>query len=127
KGGVIIVDTADFTKRALAKIGWDSNPLEDGTLSAYKVHGLDLTKLATEAVKEFGLTRRDASRTKNMFAMGLLSWLYSRETENTIAFLQSKFASKPAIRDANIAAFRAGHAFGETTEIFEFRYEVGPA
>lgn len=127
RDGVIIVDTADFTKRNLSKIGWDSNPLEDGTLESYKVHELDLTHLATETVKDFGLTRKDASRTKNMFALGLLSWLYSRSLDNTIAFLQTKFAAKPDIRDANIAAFKAGHAYGETTETFEFRYEVAPA
>ncbi len=126
-GGVIIVDTADFTKRNLARIGWDSNPLEDGTLGSYKVHALDLTHLATQAVEGFGLSRKDASRTKNMFALGLLSWLYSRDNDATISFLQTKFAGKPDIRDANIAAFRAGHAFGETTEVFEFRYEVAPA
>ncbi|GAB3819443.1 2-oxoacid:acceptor oxidoreductase subunit alpha [Tessaracoccus terricola] len=127
KGGVIIVDTADFTKRNLAKIGWLHNPLEDSTLASYKVHALDLTGMASEAVKDFGLTRKDSSRTKNMFALGLLSWLYSRETDQTIKFLEGKFAKKPDIRDANIAAFRAGHAFGETTEVFEHRYEVGAA
>lgn len=127
RDGVIIVDTADFTKRNLSKIGWDSNPLEDGTLENFKVHALDLTHLATETVKDFGLTRKDASRTKNMFALGLLSWMYSRPLENTIAFLQRKFASKPDIRDANTAAINAGHAYGETTESFEFRYEVAPA
>lgn len=127
RGGVIIVDTADFTKRNLAKIGWTQNPLEDGTLSGYKVHAIDLTGMASEAVKDFGLTRKDASRTKNMFALGLLSWLYSRETEGTIQFLETKFAAKPAIRDANVAAFQAGHAFGETTEVFEYRYEVAAA
>lgn len=127
RDGVIIVDTADFTRRNLSKIGWDSNPLDDGTLESYKVHALDLTHLATETVKDFGLTRKDSSRTKNMFALGLLSWMYSRPMENTVAFLQRKFASKPTIRDANIAAFNAGHAYGETTESFEFRYEVAPA
>ncbi len=127
RGGVIIVDTYDFTRRTLAKIGWDTNPLEDGSLDNYKVHAFDLTKLATEAVKAFGLGRKDAGRTKNMFALGLLSWLYSREEQGTIRFLESKFASRPVLRDANIAAFRAGHAFGETTETFEYRYEVGAA
>lgn len=127
RGGVIIVDTADFTKRNLAKIGWTSNPLEDGTLSNYSVHALDLTGLATGAVAGFDLTRKDASRTKNMFALGLLSWLYSRPTEGTIEFLAEKFAKKPVIRDANVAAFKAGYAFGETTEVFEVQYEVAAA
>ena len=127
RGGVIIVDTADFTKRNLAKIGWAHNPLEDGSLSNYSVHALDLTGLATGAVSQFDLTRKDASRTKNMFALGLLSWLYSRPTEGTLSFLSEKFAKKPTIRDANIAAFKAGYAYGETTEAFEVRYHVAPA
>ena len=127
KGGVIIVDTADFTKRNLAKIGWAHNPLEDGSLSNYRLYAFDLTALATASVAEFDLTRKDASRTKNMFALGLLSWLYSRPTEGTLKFLTEKFAKKPDIRDANIAAFKAGHAYGETTEAFEHRYTVAPA
>ncbi|MHA6512453.1 2-oxoacid:acceptor oxidoreductase subunit alpha [Tessaracoccus sp. Z1128] len=127
RGGVIIVDTADFTKRNLAKIGWASNPLEDGTLANYSVHALDLTGLATGAVAEFDLSRKDSSRTKNMFALGMLSWLYSRPTEGTVKFLTQKFAKVPLIRDANIAAFNAGYAFGETTEAFEVRYHVAPA
>ncbi len=127
KGGVIIVDTADFTKRNLAKIGWTSNPLEDDTLANYSVYPVDLAGMAGAAVAEFDLSRKDASRTKNMFALGLLCWLYSRPTEGTVEFLTAKFAKSPAIRDANIAAFRAGHAFGETSEIFEVRYVVPPA
>ncbi|WP_040284753.1 2-oxoacid:acceptor oxidoreductase subunit alpha [Tessaracoccus massiliensis] len=127
KGGVIIVDTADFTPRNLKKIGWATSPLDDGTLSNYSVHALDLTGLATAAVEGFGLTRKDASRTKNMFALGLLSWLYSRPVDGTLRFLDEKFASKPDIRDANIAAFKAGHAYGETTEAFEVNYTVAPA
>ncbi|HMR49830.1 MAG TPA: 2-oxoacid:acceptor oxidoreductase subunit alpha [Arachnia sp.] len=126
-GGVIIVDTAEFTKRNLAKIGWLKNPLEDNTLAGYRVHEIDLTGLAQGAVAEFGLSRKDASRTKNMLALGLLSWLYSRPTEGTEKFLAEKFAKKPEIRDANIAAFRAGYAFGETTETFEVRYHVPAA
>lgn len=127
RGGVIIVDTADFTKRNLSKIGWDTNPLEDGTLHNYSVHPIDLTGLATGAVAGFELSRKDASRTKNMFALGLLSWLYSRPTEGTVGFLTEKFAKKPDIRDANIAAFKAGYAYGETTEVFEVQYHVEPA
>ena len=124
KGGVIIVDEGDFTKRNLAKVGWDANPLTDGSLADWKVHSLDLTGMATAAAKPFGLGRKDAGRTKNMFALGLLCWLYSRDTSGTIDFLKTKFASKPEIRDANLAAFRAGHAYGETIEVFEYRYHV---
>ncbi|SDS92725.1 2-oxoacid:acceptor oxidoreductase subunit alpha [Microlunatus soli] len=127
RGGVIIADTADFTKRNLAKVGYESNPLEDDSLSDYQVHAIDLTGMTTEAVKEFGLTRKDAGRSKNMFALGLLSWLYHRPTEGTVSFLESKFAKKPEIRDANIKAFQTGYAFGETTEVFAYSYEVAPA
>lgn len=127
RGGVIIADTHDFTKRTLAKVGYATNPLEDGSLEGYRVHAFDLTGLAVGAVAEFGLGRKDAQRAKNMFALGLLSWLYHRPTDQTETFLTEKFASKADIRDANIAAFRAGYAFGETTEEFEVRYQVNPA
>jgi 2-oxoglutarate/2-oxoacid ferredoxin oxidoreductase subunit alpha len=127
RGGVIITDSADFTKRNLAKVGYDTDPLTDGSLEDYQVHALDLTGMTLEAVKEFGLSRKDATRAKNMFALGLLTWPDKRTTESTISFLATKFASKPAIRDANITAFKAGYAFGETTEVFAVRYEVAPA
>ncbi|WP_425562496.1 2-oxoacid:acceptor oxidoreductase subunit alpha [Microlunatus ginsengisoli] len=127
RGGLIIADTADFTKRNLAKVGYDADPLTDGSLADYQLHALDLTGMTVEAVKEFGLTRKDAARAKNMFALGLLSWLYHRPTEGTINFLGAKFASKPAIRDANITAFKTGYNFGETTEVFAVTYEVAPA
>jgi len=127
RGGVIIADAADFTKRNLAKVGYESDPLTDDSLADYQVHALDLTGMTVEAVKGFGLSRRDASRAKNMFALGLLSWLYQRPTEGTINFLSTKFASNPDIRDANVTAFKTGYAFGETTEVFAVRYEVAPA
>ncbi|OYN87514.1 2-oxoacid:acceptor oxidoreductase subunit alpha [Parenemella sanctibonifatiensis] len=127
RGGLLIVDSADFSKRNLAKVGYGSNPLEDGTLTDYQLHALDLTGITVAAVKEFGLGRKEASRSKNMFALGMLTWLYSRPTEATVDFIADKFAKKPEIRDANIAAFKAGYAFGETTETFAVRYEVAPA
>jgi 2-oxoglutarate ferredoxin oxidoreductase subunit alpha len=127
KGATIIVDTADFTPRALKKVGYDSNPLEDGSLDSYQVHGIDLTSMAIEALKEFGLTRKQASRSKNMLALGLLSWMYGRPLEGTIHFLETKFARNATIRDANITALRAGWNYGETTEDFAVRYEVKPA
>ncbi|HZA73384.1 MAG TPA: 2-oxoacid:acceptor oxidoreductase subunit alpha, partial [Propionibacteriaceae bacterium] len=127
RGGVIIADTADFTKRNLAKVGYDANPLEDDSLADYQVHALDLTGMTVEAVKPFGLSRKDAARAKNMFALGLLSWLYHRPTEGTLNFLSAKFANKPDIRDANLTAFKTGYAFGETTETFAVTYEVAPA
>ncbi len=127
RGAVILADTADFTNRNLAKVGYTDNPLTDGTLDGYEVHALDLTGLAVGAVAPFGLGRKDAARTKNMFALGLLSWLYSRPEQGTLDFLARKFASKPEIRDANVAAFKAGHAYGETTEVFTVRYQVAAA
>src|SRR3954453_13499419 len=127
RGGVVIADTADFTKRNLAKVGYASNPLEDDSLTDYQVHALDLTGMTVGAVKPFGLSRKDASRAKNMFALGLLSWLYHRPTEGPLSFLSRKFAAKPDIRDANVTAFKTGYAFGETTEVFAVRYEVAPA
>jgi 2-oxoglutarate ferredoxin oxidoreductase subunit alpha len=128
KGATIIVDTHDFTGRNLQKAGYDGNPLEDEQLlSTYQVHAVDLTGLTVEAVKDFGLSRKDAARAKNMFALGLLSWLYGRPTESTIAFLERRFARATQIRDANITAFTTGWNYGETTEVFAVRYEVAPA
>ncbi len=127
KGATLILDTHDFTDRALARIGWTSNPLEDGTLDGFHVHALDLTELTLEALKHLDLSRKDAGRSKNMFALGLLSWLYSRPTEATIAFIEKKFVNKPDIATANVTAFRAGFNFGDTTEAFAVVYEVKPA
>jgi len=127
RGGLIIVDTAEFTKRNLTKVGYERNPLEDGSLDDYQLHALDLTGMTVAAVQGFGLTRKDASRAKNMFALGLLSWLYNRDTDTTLKFLSEKFAGKPQLRDANITAFRTGYAFGETTETFGVTYQVAPA
>ena len=127
KGATIIVDTADFTKRNLAKAGYSEDPLADDSLADYAVHPVDLTAMTVAAVKEFGLSRKDAARAKNMFALGLLSWMYGRPTESTTDYLQRRFAKVPEIRDANLEAFRAGWNFGETTEAFAVRYEVKPA
>ena len=91
------------------------------------MHAVDLTGMTVEAVKEFGLSRKDAARAKNMFALGLLSWMYGRPIETTIAFLERRFAKAPDIRDANITAFKAGWNFGETTEAFAVQYEIKPA
>ncbi len=126
-GATIIVNTDAFTDRNLQKAGYEGNPLEDGSLEEYRVQPVPLTSLTLEALKEFDLSRREAERSKNMFALGLMSWLYSRPTENTVSFLERKFATKPAIAAANVKAFRAGYAFGETTEEFAVRYEVRPA
>ncbi|CUR61369.1 2-oxoglutarate oxidoreductase subunit KorA [metagenome] len=127
RGATIIVDTHDFTARNLTKAGYEANPLEDESLADFVVHTVDLTGMTVEAVKEFGLSRKDASRAKNMFALGLLSWMYGRPTETTVDFVSKRFAKVPDIRDANITAFKAGWYFGETTEAFAVRYEIKPA
>jgi len=128
KGATIIVDTRDFTERALARIGWSANPIEDGTLDSFTVHAMDLTQLTLDSLATFSdLSRKDAGRCKNMYALGLLSWMYSRPTEGTVAFLRDKFSRKPQIAEANVAAFKAGYNYGETTEAFGVSYEVKPA
>jgi 2-oxoglutarate ferredoxin oxidoreductase subunit alpha len=127
KGATLIIDTHDFTERALARVGWTSNPLEDGMLEGYHVHAVDLTQLTLDALEGTELSRKDAGRSKNMFALGLLSWMYSRPTEGTVNFIRQKFALKPDIAEANIIAFQAGWNFGETTEAFGVAYEVKPA
>jgi 2-oxoglutarate ferredoxin oxidoreductase subunit alpha len=127
RGAEIIVNTDEFTKRAMQKVGYAVSPLEDGSLDGYQIHPVPLTTLTVEALKEFALSRKEAERSKNMFALGLLSWMYHRPTEGTERFLRTKFAKKPDIAAANIAAFRAGWNFGETTEDFAVSYEVAPA
>ncbi|WP_405011937.1 2-oxoacid:acceptor oxidoreductase subunit alpha [Kitasatospora sp. NBC_01539] len=126
-GAELIVNTDEFTKRALAKVGYAADPLTDGSLDAFRLHRVPLTTLTLEALKESGLARKDAERAKNMFALGLLSWMYHRPTHGTETFLRQKFAKKPDIAEANILAFRAGWNFGETTEDFAVSYEVSPA
>ncbi|WP_333771729.1 2-oxoacid:acceptor oxidoreductase subunit alpha [Streptomyces sp. IBSBF 2435] len=127
RGAEIIVNTDEFTRRAMGKVGWAVSPLEDGSLAGFAVHRVPLTTLTVEALKDSGLARKDAERAKNMFALGLLSWMYHRPTEGTEAFLRRKFAKRPDIAEANVVAFRAGWNFGETTEDFAVSYEVAPA
>jgi 2-oxoglutarate ferredoxin oxidoreductase subunit alpha len=126
-GADIIINTDEFTKRNLERVGYTTNPLEDGSLSNYTVHSIPLTSMTVEALADYDITKKDAERAKNMFALGLLSWLYHRPTEGTRKFLEKKFASKPEIMRANLAAFEAGWSFGETTEDFSVQYEVKPA
>jgi len=127
RGSTVIVDTHDFTTRNLSKAGYGQDPLDDGTLEPFQVHAVDLTAMTVEAVNEFGLSRKDAARAKNMFALGLLSWMYGRPVEPTIEFLTTRFGAKPTLRDANVTAFRTGWNYGETTEAFAVRYEIKPA
>src|SRR5438477_5432143 len=129
KGGSLIVDADAFTERNLQKAGYAQSPLEDGSLDEYQVHAVPLTSLTVGALKEIeGVTPREAERSKNMFAPGLMSWLYGRSIKPSIEFLEAKFGAKrPEIAAANIKALRAGYAFGETTESFAVTYEVEPA
>jgi 2-oxoglutarate ferredoxin oxidoreductase subunit alpha len=127
RGARIIVNSDEFTPRALQRVGYDTSPLEDGSLDGYHLHPVPLTTLTVEALKQFDLNRKEAARSKNMFALGLLSWMYHRPTEGTEEFLRVKFAKKPDVAAANLAAFRAGWNFGETTEDFAVSYEIAPA
>jgi len=127
RGADIIANTDEFGKRNLSRVGYEASPLDDGSLAAYNVHAVAITSMTVKALEKFDITRKDAERAKNMFALGLLSWLYNRPLEGTITFLESKFAGKPEIMKANIAAFQAGWNFGETTEAFSVQYEVKPA
>jgi 2-oxoglutarate ferredoxin oxidoreductase subunit alpha len=128
KGGTLIVDTDAFTERNLKKAGYESNPLEDGSLADFQLHAVQLTSMTVGALKDIeGVTAREAERAKNMFALGLMSWLYGRSTETTLKFLETKFAKRPEIAAANIKAFNTGYAFGETAESFAVQYEVKPA
>ena len=127
RGGDLIVNTDEFTKRNLTKVGYEGSPLEDNSLEQYHVHAVPITSMTVKALQDFDITRKDAERAKNMFALGMLSWLYDRPADGTLSFLKAKFASKPEIMAANVAAFQAGWNFGETTEAFSVRYEVKPA
>jgi len=117
KGGVVIADLGTFTPKNLEKAGFDTNPLEDDTLDPYRRIDIDITKLTLEAVKETGVSKRDAQRCKNMWTLGLVSWMYDRDIESTVRWLDIKFKKLPDIAAANIAALKAGHAFGETAEM----------
>ncbi|MEU4444382.1 2-oxoacid:acceptor oxidoreductase subunit alpha [Actinosynnema sp. NPDC050801] len=128
KGGILIVNTDEFTKRNLVKVGYAADPLEDDSLTeTYQVHKVAMATLTIGALENTGLGKKDAERAKNMFALGLLSWMYHRPTEGTERFLREKFAKKPDIAEANVLAFRAGWNYGETTESFAVTYEVAPA
>ncbi len=128
KGGTLIVDADAFGDRTLQKAGYAANPIEDGSLGDYHVHEVPLTSMTVGALKEVeGITSREAERSKNFFALGLMSWLYNRPTEGTEAFIAAKFAKRPEIVDANTRAFRAGWNYGETSEDFAVSYEVAPA
>ncbi|WP_425524720.1 2-oxoacid:acceptor oxidoreductase subunit alpha [Saccharopolyspora ipomoeae] len=124
-GGVLLVNTDEFTKRNLAKAGYEGDPLAE--LSGFAVHEVPMSTLTRGAVEPAGVGKRDAARAKNMFALGLLCWMYQRPTEGTERFLREKFGRKPEIGEANVLAFRAGWNYGETTEAFASTIEIPPA
>jgi 2-oxoglutarate ferredoxin oxidoreductase subunit alpha len=126
-GGLLIADADQFTPRNLAKVGYATNPLEDGSLEGWQVVSVPLTSMTLDALSGSGLGKKEAERSKNMFTLGLLSWMYHRPTEGTIRFLERTFRRKPEIAAANITAFRAGYNYGETTEAFAVSYEIKPA
>ena len=125
--GALIVNTDAFEERNLTKAGYRSDPLTDGTLERYTVYEVPMTTLTKDAVASTGVKPRDAERSKNFFALGLISWMYTRPSEPTLTWIEEKFGAKPQVAAANRAAFAAGHAFGETAELFEHPYSVRPA
>jgi 2-oxoglutarate/2-oxoacid ferredoxin oxidoreductase subunit alpha len=128
KGGTVIVNEDGFTDHNLRKAGYASNPLEDDSLDDYQLFRVPMTSMtvrATEGIE--GITSRDAARCKNLFALGLVSWMYGRPTEPSVDWIEKKFENAPPVRDANLAAFRAGYNFGETAELLAVHYEVDPA
>ncbi len=127
RGATIIVDKDEFTTRNLAKVGYDSNPLEDGSLDSYKVHGVALTSMTVAALAGIKITRKEAERAKNMFALGILTWMYHRPVAATENFLKAKFSKNPEILAANLLAYKTGWNYGETTEDFATSYEIAPA
>lgn len=127
RGGLVIANSDEFTKRNVAKVGYDSNPLESDELSEFVVQAVPMTTLTLGAVEVIGATKKDGQRAKNMFALGLLSWMYGRPIETSETFIREKFARKPDVAEANVLALRAGWNYGETTEAFATTYEVAPA
>jgi len=128
-GGTVVADVGAFTERNLQKAGYAANPLDDHTLAPYQVITLDISKLTLDAVADFGLGQKEALRCRNMWALGLMLWMYERERATTVRWLEKKFAKRPELVRANIAALNAGHAFGETAEMptSVVGYRVAPA
>jgi 2-oxoglutarate ferredoxin oxidoreductase subunit alpha len=128
RGGIVIANEDSFGEHNLRKAEYGANPLEDETLDEYQVFRVPMTSMTVRATEGIdGITARDAARSKNLFALGLVSWMYSRPTDATIRWIEEKFASKPPIMEANLAAFRAGYNFGETAELLHVHYEVKAA
>lgn len=127
RGGVILANANAFTDRNLKLANWDNNPLEDNTLDDYVLYSVEMTKLVSNALQDSGLSSKDIERTKNMFALGLLFWMYNRSLDSTIKWLEEKFKKAPDIAKANIVALKTGYNYGDTTEIFTTTYRVEKA
>jgi 2-oxoglutarate ferredoxin oxidoreductase subunit alpha len=126
-GGTVIVNSDAFDERAYAKASLPGDPRSDGTLTGYKVYEVPMTSLTLKACEPTGAKARDAERSKNFFALGLVSWMYTRPIESTLEWIEKRFGSRALVAEANRRAFLAGYNFGETTELFETAYEVRPA
>jgi len=126
-GGLLIVNSGAFNAQNLKKAGYAANPLEDGSLEGYDLLAIDISKLTLAAVKETGLSTKEGNRCKNFWTLGLMFWIYGRDEAPTLEWIKQKFGKRPDIVAANIAAFKAGHAFGETAEISRYAYEVPAA
>jgi len=126
-GGALIVNIDTFDERNLKKAGYADNPLTDGSLASFSVYEVPMTSLTLEALKDVGVKPRDAERSKNFFALGLVSWMYTRPVEPTLEWIQQRFGRNPQVAEANTLAFKAGYNFGETAELFESPYEIKPA
>ncbi len=126
-GGTIIVNSDAFDERALQKAGYATDPLHDGSLAGYTVYEVPMTSMTIEATKPTGAKPRDAERSKNFFALGLISWMYTRPIDDTVAWIGKRFANNDTVREANLLAFKAGYNFGETAELFGTPYQVNPA
>ncbi len=127
QGGILIVNSDSFDDRSLSKAGYETNPLTDDSLKRYSVYEIPMTSLTLEATKDTGAKPRDAERSKNFFALGLISWMYNRPYDETINWINKKYENRETVLKSNLAAYKAGHAFGETAELFASNYTVAPA
>jgi 2-oxoglutarate ferredoxin oxidoreductase subunit alpha len=127
KGGTLILDADQFNEKNLARVGYDKNPIDDGSLASYRVHKVDITGMTLKSIEELGLNQRAGVRCKNFFALGLVYWMYSRSLDHTLAWIDAKFPGKPEIAEANRRALKAGYHYGETVEVFAHTYTVSQA
>ncbi len=126
-GGVLLVNKDTFEKKGLEQAGYEMNPLTDGSLDSYKLHGVEMTKLTRLAVEGLGLSQKEADRCRNFFAMGLVFWLYDRSLDPTLRYIEEKFGRRPEVAEANRKTLKAGYHYGETVEAINTQYQVAPA